>query len=121
QRRIDQSLLTSAATELTLTGQMLGTPNYASPEQIAGRRGAITTMSDVYSLGAVLYFLLTGHPPFLGESLEQTLDRVLHDEPAPPRLFNPSVPRDLETICLKCLEKEPKRRYQTAQELADEL
>jgi WD40 repeat protein/predicted Ser/Thr protein kinase len=107
--------------ELTVTGQVLGSPQYLPPEQAAGQRGRVSRRTDVYALGATLYHLLTGRPPFQAESLAQTLDLVLHAEPVAPRLLNPSAPRDLETICLKCLEKEPARRYPTAQDLAKEL
>jgi WD40 repeat protein/predicted Ser/Thr protein kinase len=107
--------------ELTVTGQVLGSPHYLPPEQAAGQRGRVSRRTDVYALGATLYHLLTGRPPFQAESLAQTLDLVLHAEPVAPRLLNPSVPADLETVCLKCLEKEPGKRYATAQLLAEEL
>jgi serine/threonine protein kinase/WD40 repeat protein len=107
--------------ELTLAGQVLGSPNYMPPEQADPKRGPTTATSDLYSLGAILYHLLTGRAPFMAETLTQTLRLVIECEAVMPRLLNPNVPRDLETICIKCLEKEPARRYASAQELADEL
>jgi eukaryotic-like serine/threonine-protein kinase len=100
---------------------VLGSPNFMPPEQAGAERGKVGRPSDVYALGGILYHLLTARAPFQADSLEHLITQVLHAEPVSPRLLNPSVPRDLETITLKCLEKEPSRRYQTARELADEL
>ncbi len=107
--------------DLTLSGQALGTPSYMSPEQGAGQRATIGPGSDVYSLGAVLYHLLTGRPPFVAESPMETLRQAKEVEPVAPCALNASVPPDLETICLKCLAKQSARRYATAKELADDL
>ena len=90
---------------LTRSGQILGTPSYMSPEQAEGKRELVGPQSDVYSLGAVLYELLTGHPPFRADSAVETLHQVVTAEPAGARAVNPAVPRDLETICRKCLQK----------------
>ena len=105
--------------DLTATGTVLGTPNYMSPEQAAGK--GIGPTSDVYSMGAILFAMLTGRAPFEGASQVETMIRVLHDEPPSPRQINTSVAKDLEVICLKCLEKDPSNRYQTSDELADDL
>jgi hypothetical protein len=99
----------------------MGTPSYMAPEQAAGKTKEIGPAADVYSLGAILYELLTGRPPFLAESWEATRQLVLSEEPIPPCRLQPKLPRDLQTICLKCLEKEPSRRYQNAAYLAQDL
>ena len=106
---------------LTATGQEMGTPSYMPPEQAAGRLQDIGPRSDVYSLGAVLYCLLTGRPPFQSASVHETLRQVREEEPVPLRQLNAGVPLDLETVCLKCLAKDTARRYSSAAELVAEL
>lgn len=106
---------------LTMTGQVLGSPGYIPPEQADGKDREVGVQADVYALGAVLYYLLTRRPPFEGGSLTETLERVRHSEPIAPRQLAPGMPRDLETICLKCLRKAPERRYGSARELAEDL
>jgi hypothetical protein len=101
--------------------QFLGTPSYVAPEQVEAKWGTVNQLTDVYGIGVVLYEALTGRPPFRADSIGETLRQVIETEAVSPRLLNPAVPRDLETVCLKCLEKEPARRYGSAAALADDL
>jgi WD40 repeat protein/tRNA A-37 threonylcarbamoyl transferase component Bud32 len=105
---------------LTVSGGLLGSPNYMSPEQASGER-EVRSATDIYSLGALLYHLLTGQPPFAGSGLAETLQAVRHKDAVPVRDLNPTTPRPLETICARCMEKKPEARYATAQELSEDL
>jgi TolB-like protein/Tfp pilus assembly protein PilF/tRNA A-37 threonylcarbamoyl transferase component Bud32 len=113
--------LVESESTVTRTLEVMGTPSYMAPEQAVGNNAAVSAATDVYGLGAVFYQLLTGHPPFAGGTTYQTIQLLLGTEPRPPRLWNRKIDRDLSTICLKCLEKDPKRRYSSALALAEDL
>jgi WD40 repeat protein/serine/threonine protein kinase len=116
-----QSPILAHQSSLTVTGQVLGSPSYLAPEQVGQKNGIVGPASDIYALGAILFHLLTGRPPFLSETLEGTLLQVLTTEPVGTRRLNPAVPRDLETICSRCLQKDAFRRYTSAKTLAEDL
>src|SRR6266498_1990276 len=113
--------LVESESSVTHTLDILGTPSYMAPEQAVGNNTAVGNATDVYGIGAVLYQLLTGHPPFAGGATYETIRLLLDTEPRQPRLLNPKIDRDLSTICLKCLEKDPKHRYSSALALAEDF
>jgi serine/threonine protein kinase/predicted Zn-dependent protease len=119
----DFGLARLVETESTVTGTLdvMGTPSYMAPEQAVGNNAAVSSSTDIYGLGAVFYQLLTGHPPFAGGTTYETIKLLLDTEPRQPRLLNPKIDRDLSTICLKCLEKDPERRYPSGLALAEDL
>jgi TolB-like protein/cytochrome c-type biogenesis protein CcmH/NrfG len=113
--------LVETESTMTRTMEVLGTPSYMAPEQAVGNNAAVSSVTDVYGLGAVLYQLLTGQPPFAGGTTYETIKLLIDTEPRPPRVLNPNIDRELSAICLKCLEKDPKRRYSSALALAEDL
>src|SRR5216117_4042733 len=113
--------LVESESTVTRTMEVLGTPSYMAPEQAVGNNAAVSSVTDVYGLGAVFYQLLTGQPPFAGGTTYETIKLLLDTEPRQPRVLNRKIDRDLSTICLKCLEKDPKRRYSSALALAEDL
>jgi TolB-like protein/Tfp pilus assembly protein PilF len=113
--------LVESESSVTQTLDVLGTPSYMAPEQAVGNNAAVSSVTDVYGIGAVLYQLLTGHPPFAGGTTYETIKLLEDTEPRPPRSLNPKIDRDLSTICLKCIEKDPRRRYTSALALAEDL
>src|SRR5437667_7719963 len=113
--------LVESESNVTHTLEVLGTPSYMAPEQAVGNNAALSSVTDVYGLGAVIYQLLTGQPPFAGGTTYETIKLLLDTEPRQPRLLNPKIDRDLSTICLTCLEKDPNRRYSSALALAEDL
>ena len=113
--------LVETESTVTHTLEVLGTPSYMAPEQAVGNNSALTAATDIYALGTVLYQLLTGHPPFAGGTTYETIKLLLDTEPRQPRAWNPKIDHDLSTICLKCLEKDPQRRYSSALALAEDL
>src|SRR5256886_7616190 len=113
--------LLETESNVTRTTEALGTPSYMAPEQARGKNAELTRAADIYALGAVFYHLLTGQPPFIGRTSYETVQLLLETEPRNPRTLNPKIDRDLSTICLKCLEKDPARRYTSALALAEDL